>query len=317
MTVCLIPQLARLGWRFKFDFSPSHPAVRRGARLGVWALSYAGGYQAGLVVVLVLANRVQGGVAAYQWAYTFFYLPYALFAVPIFSVLFTAMSEHVALGEREGLLARLNEGVRMMAFVLVPVAAGMLAVAGPLTRLTLDYGVMTRGGSELVARVLTAFVVGLPAYSAFLILTRAYYALGNTKTPAIVNALAVVVSSATGAALFFVLPDRWSVAGLALGHSIGFAVGSALLLRSFASSVGKVGGPAVRRAIASAVTLSAGALLVMGGANALLPDASRAQSLLSLLVTVAAGGALYVGGMAALKSPELAKVRALVARGRA
>ena len=96
MTVVLIPQLVRLGWHFRFRFDPSHPAVKRGARLGIWALGYAGGYQAGLIVVLVLANKVEGGVAAYQWAYTFFYLPHALFAAPIFSVLFTAMSEHVA-----------------------------------------------------------------------------------------------------------------------------------------------------------------------------------------------------------------------------
>lgn len=314
MTICLVPQLARLGWRFKFDFSPSHPAVKRGARLGVWALSYAGGYQAGLIVVLVLANRVQGGVAAYQWAYTFFYLPYALFAVPIFSVLFTAMSEHVALGEDEGLLSRLNEGVAMMAFILIPVAAGMIAVAGPLSRLTLDYGVMTRGGSELVARVIVGFVVGLPTYSAFLILTRAYYALGNTKTPALVNALAVAVSSVAGACLFFLLPGRWSVAGLALGHSAGFAVGAVALLRLFGGAVGTVGGAQVRRAIGSAVALSAVALLVMVGARMLVPDAGRAQVLANLAVTAGAGALVYLGGMTALRSPELAKVRALVSR---
>jgi putative peptidoglycan lipid II flippase len=317
MTVCLLPQLARLGWRFRFDFNPSHPAVKRGARLGVWALSYAGGYQAGLIVVLVLANRVQGGVAAYQWAYTFFYLPYALFAVPIFSVLFTAMSEHVALGEEEGLLERLTEGVKMMSFILIPVAVGMLVVAEPLARLTLDYGVMTVTGAHLVGRVIAGFVVGLPTYAAFLILTRAYYALGNTKTPALVNGAAVAVSSACGAVLFFLLPDRWAVSGLALGHSIGFAVGAATLLRLFGSAVGRIGGAGVRRAIGSAVGVSAAALLVMIAARALIPDGSRIQALLELVTSIAGGGAVYVGGMIALRSPELAKVRALVARGRA
>ena len=314
MTVCLVPQLARLGWRFRFNFAPSHPAVRRGARLGVWALSYAGGYQAGLVVVLVLANRVQGGVAAYQWAYTFFYLPYALFAVPIFSVLFTAMSEHVALGEREGLLSRLEEGVRMMSFILIPIAAGMIAVAGPLARLTLDYGVMTERGSALVARVIAGFVVGLPTYSAFLILTRAYYALGNTKTPALVNVLAVGASSVLGTALFFLLPDRWAVMGLAVGHSLGFAIGAVVLLRLFAATVGRIGGPHVRRAVVTALGVSLAALVVMTSLRLLLPDASRAESLVSLLACALAGVATYVGGMTALHSPEMSKVRGLVSR---
>jgi putative peptidoglycan lipid II flippase len=82
MTLCLVPPLMRLGWRFRWSFAPRHPAVRRAARLGFWALGYAGGYQLGLVVVLLLANRVEGGVAAYQWAYTFFYVPHALFGMP-------------------------------------------------------------------------------------------------------------------------------------------------------------------------------------------------------------------------------------------
>jgi putative peptidoglycan lipid II flippase len=312
MTVCLVPQLARLGWRFRFRFTPSHPAVRKGARLGVWALSYAGGYQAGLIVVLVLANRVQGGVAAYQWAYTFFYLPYALFAVPIFSVLFTAMSEHAALGERSGLVSRLREGVRMMTFVLIPTAAALMVVAGPLARLTLEYGVMTERGSALVARVMIGFVVGLPTYAAFLILTRAYYALGNTKTPALVNAAAVVASSVAGAFLFFVLPDRWSVTGLALGHSVGFALGAGALARSFGGTVGAVGGRETARAVGSAIAVSAVAAAVMLGLRSVLPEAGHAQVLLNVGVTLAAGAVVYVGGMVALRSPEVARLRGLV-----
>jgi putative peptidoglycan lipid II flippase len=312
MTVCLVPQLAKLGWRFRWRFDPSHPAVRRGARLGVWALGYAGGYQAGLVVVLVLANRIEGGVAAYQWAYTFFYLPYALFAVPIFSVLFTAMSEHVALGERSGFVTRLDDGIRMMAFVLIPTAIAMLVVAGPLARLTLDYGVMTERGAALVARVIAGFVVGLPTYAAFLILTRAYYALGNTKTPALVNGGAVIASSVAGAILFFALPDRWAVTGLALGHSLGFALGAGVLLRAFGKTIGAAARSGVGRAIASSVGVSIVAGAAMFGARSVLPDGSRAALLLNLAVTLLGGIAVYAAGMAALRSPELAKVSALV-----
>ena len=206
MTVVLIPQLRALGWRFRFRFDTSHPAVRKGARLGVWALGYAGGYQAGLIVVLLLANQIEGGVAAYQWAYTFFYLPHALFAVPIFSVLFTAMSEHVARNEEGRLLERLNDGLRVLGFVLLPITAGLVALAGPLATTTLEYGVMTASGATLVARVLIAFAVGLPMYSGFLVFTRAFYAVGDTRTPTLVNLVTVVISSIAGVVLFETLP---------------------------------------------------------------------------------------------------------------
>lgn len=314
MTLALLPGLRQIGWRFRFRFSPSHPAVRRGARVGVWALGYAGGYQAGLIVVLVLANRVQGGVAAYQWAYTFFYLPHALFAAPIFHVLFTAMSEHVARKDAAGYLARLQAGLGMMMFVLVPIGAFLLPAAGPLAQVTLEYGVMTGAGSALVARVLASFAVGLPAYSAFLILTRAYYALGDAKTPALVNAATVATSSVTGALLFAVLPSRWAVPGLALGHSIAFVAGTWLLLERLTLRTGTVLGPELIAASKRSALAGMAALAIMAVMATLLPGDSKIQALTGLVLIAAAGAGVYLGAMSRLGSPELRRLVAL-ARG--
>ena len=311
MTLCLLPQLLRLGWRFRFDFSPSHPAVRKGARLGVWALGYAGGYQAGLIVVLVLANRVEGGVAAYQWAYTFFYLPHALFGVPIFNVLFTAMSEHAARRETGALAIRLRDGLAMLGFILIPVAALLVAAAGPLAEITLRYGVMTDAGADLVARVIQAFAIGLPAYSCFLVFTRAFYALGDTKTPALFNAATVATASAIAALLFLTLPPRWSVPGLALGHSIAFLCGSVAMGRRLARATGGLGGPALRRALARATVFALAAFAAMTSVTLFLGSGSKSGALVSLLATSVVGALVYLGGMTLVRSPELARLRSL------
>lgn len=315
MTVCLIPGLLRLGWRFRFNFDLSHPAVKRGARLGAWALSYAGGYQAGLIVVLVLANKVRGGVAAYQWAYTFFYLPYALFGFPIFSVLFTAMAEHVALQDREGLLRRVEDGLRMLFVILVPMSAAMIIIAGPLTQATLRYGVMTSGGASLVARVLIGFALGLPTYSVFLTMTRGYYALQDARTPALVNIGAVVVASITGVILFFLLPAKWAVAGLAIGHSIGFLVGAVVLAWLFSRSIGNFFRRDARIALNRSIAVTIVASVVMVAFRLVIPESSRPDAFANVVLTCAAGGALYTFVMLRLGSPELERVRGLVLRG--
>ncbi|MDQ3957352.1 MAG: murein biosynthesis integral membrane protein MurJ [Actinomycetota bacterium] len=315
MTVCLVPQLVRLGWRFRFRFDLSHPAVRKGARLGVWALGYAGGYQAGLIVVLMLANRVEGGVAAYQWAYTFFYLPHALFAVPIFSVLFTAMSEHVARREADPVQERLRDGLSMLVFVLAPIAVALLVLAEPLARVTLQYGAMTGTGARLVARCLAAFAVGLPAYSMFLVFTRAFYAIGDTRTPALVNAGAVALASASGAVLFLVAPGGWEVPALAAGHSLGFGAGALALARVFSARVGRLRSTQVL----GTTVRSTGAALVSGAVMAavvwLLPGDEPAAALLTLVTGGVAGAACYAALMAWSRSQELRRVVLLVRGG--
>lgn len=312
MTVVLIPQLHALGWRFRFRFDLSHPAVRRGARLGIWALGYAGGYQAGLIVVLMLANQVEGGVAAYQWAYTFFYLPHALFAAPIFSVLFTAMSEHVARKEEALLLGRLRDGLRMLGFVLLPVAAALSALAQPLAAATLQYGVMTAEGAELVGRVLVAFAVGLPMYSSFLVFTRGFYALGDTKTPTLVNAGTVALSSVAGIFLFRSLPDGWAVPGLALGHSIGFAAGALVLARLFHRRVPATTPPTLRRSLLRTTVVSLLALGAMLAVSRVVVGTSRSAVFTELIAAGAAGGAVYLVAMTLLKAPELQQLRRIL-----
>ena len=294
MTVCLIPQLRSLGWHFRFRWAPRHPAVRKAAHLGVWALGYAGGYQAGLIVVLMLANGVEGGVAAYQWAYTFFYMPHALFAVAIFHVLFPAMSEDAARGEPEELLKRLRDGLRMLAFILLPTAAIMFAGAGAISKLTLEYGVMTEAGAELIGRVLAAFIVGLPTYSTFLVATRAYYAMSDTKTPALVNAGAVVISSVLGVILFSAASSEWSVPGLALAHSVAFAVAAVVLVHLLSRRLGTVATRDLKVSIGRSLAASLLTLAVAGAITVALPEATKVEALVSLTVASGAGLGLYV-----------------------
>lgn len=313
MTIVLVPQLARLGWKFRWHFAPRHPAVLKGARLGVWALGYAGGYQAGLIVVLMLANKVEGGVAAYQWAYTFFYLPHALFAVPIFNVLFTVMSEHAVRGESSDFLERMRDGLGMLAFLLVPIGALLAVVAHPLARVTLQYGVMTGAGAALVARVLMAFALGLPAYSAFLVFTRAFYALGDTRTPALVNAATMVIASIAGALLFMAAADGdWAVPGLALGHSVAFTIGTLVMARIFGRRNGAVGGTKLNAAVLRTILATGGSSVAMVLLALGIDDGNRAVATGELFAIAVAGFGIYVAINAGMKSPELRRLTTLV-----
>jgi putative peptidoglycan lipid II flippase len=312
MTLCLLPSLRNLGWRFQFHFDPRHPAVKQGARLGVWALSYAGGYQAGLIVVLILANRIEGGVAAYQWAYTFFYLPHALVGVPIFNVLFTAMAESAARNDLGGIADRLQQGLAMLVFILLPLSGLLVVMAGPLSKLTLEYGLMTGEGAALVGRVLSAFALGLAAFSSFLVMTRAFYALSDTKTPALVNAGTILGATILGAAAFEVLPEDWAVAGLALGHSVAYVVGTAFMENKLARALGVDLVSALRIPLARAIVGAGLTTAVVLTVDVILPDSSKVLLLANLVLSAAAGAGAYWLFMRTIGSEELVRLTSLV-----
>jgi putative peptidoglycan lipid II flippase len=264
-----------------------------------------------LIVVLALANRVEGGVAAYQWAYTFFYLPHALFGVPIFAVLFTAMAERAAVDDVQGIAERLRDGLGMLSFILIPVATGLFVLGGPIAVIALDHGAMGRADSALVGSVLAMFALGLPAYSAFLVLTRAFYAIGETKTPALVNGAAVAIASIAGATLFLSLDGRWQVPGLAVGHTIGFTVGALMLGRSLSRRLGRLGSTKL-----TATVIRSGAMsLLSGGVMAVTYNAffvNTTYETAGLALTILVGTAIYLGAMNVMKTPEMQRLKRLV-----
>lgn len=205
----------------------------------------------------------------------------------------------------------------MLAFILVPIAAVLFVSAEVVAQLTLRYGAMTTAGSDLVGRVLQGFALGLPAYSAFLVYTRAFYAVGDTKTPALLNALTVAIASAAGAAFFALADPGWEVPGLALGHSLGFLIGTVIMARAFVRKAGSRGGTKAASAIARAVAVGAAALgAMLAVANVFPWSSSNSGALLSLAVTTAAGAVVYIGGMAAMRSPELRRLGTFARRAR-
>lgn len=66
----------------------------------------------GLWVALILAGRVTGGVASYQYAFVFFQLPHGLIAVSIATAIFPAMTEKAVAGNDEDFAKELARGLR-------------------------------------------------------------------------------------------------------------------------------------------------------------------------------------------------------------
>lgn len=224
-----IPSVAlwRSGFRLVPRLGARDPEVGRVLGLSGWAVLQHSMVGLLLAAAIVVGNTVEGGTLAYQVAWLFFLAPYAVLAQPVHTVILPDLArrrERVA-----AFAASLRWALDSMAVLVVPVSAALVALALPIMRVA-AFGQATRaGGVELLSAGLAALAVGLYAYSAFLLFARAYYALGNSRTPATVAIGSAVVGIAVMVVAAEVSSGPETVAAIGAGHTIAYTAGALVL----------------------------------------------------------------------------------------
>jgi putative peptidoglycan lipid II flippase len=295
MSVALWPSLRRLGFRFRWRFDLGDDGFRSIVRLSGWALVYVLANQLGLVVVIVLATSVQGGYTAYADAFVFFQLPYAIFAVSIMTALLPELATRWTERDLGAVRARVAQGIRGTAFIVIPAALGYVALAVPIVRLLLQHGVTGGRSTLLVAHLLVLFSLGLLSFCLFQLLLRAFYAMQDTRTPALINLAAVALNTVVNLIYFRYL----RVEGLALGHATAYtfaAVAAVLVLRHRLRGFGGARlAPALAQIAVGGVAAGAAAFLVSEVSARAFGTASLGAQLLQVGGGVLAGLVVFAG----------------------
>lgn len=281
------------------------------ATKGLWGAGHVGLNQVLVFVTLVLAHAVTGGQAAYQMAFTFFLLPHAVLANPIFTALFPRLSSHAARQSRADFARDLSAGVRATTVLVLP-AAGLLAVlALPGLTVLRGFGQLDQRGIALVAQVLAAYALGLLGYSGFFLLTRASYALDDVRAPTVVN-LAVTA----GAVIGMVVASRAvhgnaRVAVLGLVHAAAVTAGSLVLFARLRRHLGQRvpwAASLLRAGIGTAAACGA-AWVVSHQVGWSGRPAAVTSVLVSAAVAIVVYGVVMVGSGARELTPVLARLK--------
>jgi putative peptidoglycan lipid II flippase len=314
MTVALWPSVRAAGYRWHPRLDWNHPALHRLARLAGWVVVYVVANQLAFLVIIILAGRVQGGISGYAYAFIVFSLPHAIFAVSIFTALLPGMSARWTAGDPDGVRLLFSRGVRDTAVVILPAALGYVALALPISRLLFEHGHAQLVDARLIASTLRAFAVGLPFFSTFQLLTRTFYAMQDTRTPALVNIAAALVN--VGADLLFMLVLGLGVPGLALGHATSYvfaSVVSLVILRRRLGGLdgGRIGGTLARVVPSSALAAGTALLVTLPFGD----EASLTGLVLEVVLAVGAGVLVFVAAALMFKISEVDDVVRAV-RGR-
>jgi putative peptidoglycan lipid II flippase len=165
----------------------------------------------------------EGSVSALDNAIVFWQLPFGLFVNSFITVAYPKMSRQAAKGDRKGLRDTLHYGWNGLMTLLLPSSAGLMLLGIPIISVAMQRGAFDAANTILASRVLFAYCTGLIFVGAYNFTQRAFYALGDYKTP-ITAALFVVAVDILFTVLFLFLWNR-GVEGLAYANSLAYLAG--------------------------------------------------------------------------------------------
>ncbi|HEX5588570.1 MAG TPA: lipid II flippase MurJ [Acidimicrobiia bacterium] len=281
--------LVRGGFRFVPSLRARDPQLRKMLSLSAWAVFQHAGVGLLLLASIVMGNQVAGGVVAYQFAFVAFLAPYAILAQPVQTTTLTEVSLDAARGDHAAFADRVRWALDSTATLILPVSAAYLVLAKPAME------VIHVGDNrvDLYAAALASLGVGLFVYCAFLLLARCSYALGDSRTPALVAFGSAIIGSAVMVVGGLTVSDGPAkVVVLGLGHSIAYLIGTVVLWVVLRRRLDQPLFPhAIWRALGLSTVLGAAAWLVMR----LLSPHGRVPTLATLLLIGLVGGGAYLG----------------------
>jgi putative peptidoglycan lipid II flippase len=176
------PALVRAKIPLRPIWRPRHPALAKIGRLSSWTIGAVVANQVSFVLVSVLANSRTGNVSAFIYAYTFMQLPYAVVAVSIAYAVAPDLAELWALGDKEAFANRVSYAMRVTLLLLLPGGVGYALLARPAMVLALAHGHLAASPAGLTGSTLSVFALGLPGFSAYLLLMRAFQSKQDTRS---------------------------------------------------------------------------------------------------------------------------------------
>lgn len=266
--VCQVPALYGEGFRLWPEW-PRHAGVLRVASLMVPAMIGLAATQLNLFVSTMIASLlVQGSVSWLSYAFRLMQLPIGVFGVALATVSLTGLSRAAADQDMPALKVTLSSTLRLVFALTLPAAIWLAVMARPVIGLLYEHGRFHPSDTVQTAGALIMYCVGLPAFAATGVLTRAFYALGNASSAVRASFGAVAVNLALN--LLFIGPLRplgMEHRALALATSLASVANLVQLAFALRRRIGNIDG---RRIAGAALrVLVAASLAVLPSALAL------------------------------------------------
>lgn len=262
-----VPSLIKVGFRFAPILNFADKGVRKVARLMAPAIIGTSAVQINVLINLAFVSEIDGGRSWLGYAFRLMQFPIGVFGVAIGTASIPVLSRLASQQNFGEFRNTLSSSIKLVFLLTLPSACGLVVLGEPIIRLIYARGAFKETDVPMTAYALAAYAIGLTGYAAIKIISPAFYALDNAKTPMIIALCSIAVNAV--ACYFFMelfsnygvtpqYPNGYGHVGVALATSCVALVNFfalALMMKKRISRIngGEIFAAFIKIAIASAI----------------------------------------------------------------
>jgi putative peptidoglycan lipid II flippase len=232
-----LPALRQVGMRYSPVVQWRDPAVREVARLMLPRVLGLAAWQFNLLVAIFFASTISdAAISATNYAWLIVMTPLGIFGMAIATALFPTLADQAAQEKSDEMRWSISSALRLILFLTLPASVGLMLLGEPLVTFLFQRGEFGAASTDVTVSALVFYSIGLFALGGTEILSRGFYALGDTRTPVAFAVLSMVLNVVFCLILVVAIPLE--VRGLALAMSLASIVEFFLLFRALSRRMG-------------------------------------------------------------------------------
>ena len=180
-----------------------------------------------------------GSAAAIYYSERMYEFPQGLIGLAIAMAIYPLLSRHAAQKDFKALSDDLTLGLRIQFMLAIPAGCGLMLLADSFVHLFFQRGAFSAADTIRTGEMVFWFATGIWAFCALPIIVRAFYTLGDIRTPCQQGLFGLLLNIVLGLILIFPMKDQ----GLALAASLTAGIQSILLMYIFTQKHGHIDFP--------------------------------------------------------------------------
>ncbi|MEA2086692.1 MAG: murein biosynthesis integral membrane protein MurJ [Candidatus Caldatribacteriota bacterium] len=283
----------KIKYSFVVDFND--PGTKKLLKLLVPAIIGLAITQINVVVDRTLASTlVDGSISALYYSNRLVQFPLGAFGIAISIAIFPTLSKQIAKNNIAEFKKSLLFGLRMLLFITVPSAVGLMVLKDSLIRLIYEHGIFSRTATTMTSSALLYYSIGLFAYACVRLITMSFYALKDTKTPVKIGIYIVFINIA----LDLILIRYLAHSGLALATSVAAILNLIILLKVLQDKIGNLELKSqvlfLIKIIISSIFLGIICVLVNNYFGSTLDLSNKYNQTIQVIISIFSGGMVYL-----------------------